>query len=129
MKGAGYFPNLILIPANLQIDFINFKDKFDQNATKQFKDFKNLVGLYDGIPVISPFGKILENELIIVDTRSCKLIQIEDLNIEVEELNLDDKKEYPHIDNKELDLSVIIKITEEYKFNILEKKAILKLEL
>ena len=130
MENLGFAPNLIILPLRLRLNLNSLKDDPDSDLADEFGEINNLIGLYHGIPVISPFGTILKNELIIMNIeKGCELIQNEDLSVLIHDLTEKDKKNYPKMKSQELNLSVIIKISEKYEFNITNEKAIFKLEL
>jgi hypothetical protein len=126
MLQSDYSVDLIICSPQLEYAFYEmeeFKEDYRNN---------NINGYYHAIPVIVSLGRILNNEILLLDVaKSCELTQIHDLKIDVREPTENDRelimKNDLKITEKELDLSVIIEISEEYAFDILDEGAITRL--
>lgn len=131
MKNKGYMPNLIIIPSNLSNKL--GKELISPCDLEQEYDF-NFIGKFNNCFVVSTEIGNLKDEILVIDIKKgCRLIQIDNLSIDVRNVSDDDKAEIlrknPNINSKIWDYKVLIDIWEKYSFKILDKNAIRKLEL
>lgn len=125
MEKSHYSVDLILIPADFEIEFYQMEE-FKEDNTEN-----HIFGYYNEIKVVVPLGATLNNEILLIDTKkACEITQIEQLNSDVRIPTDDDKKiiqKRKSIQEREIDLNVVIEISESYAFDILEQNAIMKL--
>ncbi len=133
LRDSGYRPSLIAVPHAVRFEETLLADsKFIprwQVTTGSAK--RNIVGLYDDVPVVSSSDEDLADSVLAVDLeRGCRLEQQEEVSVSVQILSKEDRERIrekrPTVSDRQLDQQVKVTVRERFRVKIANPGAIVK---
>lgn len=132
LRDDGFEPGLIIVPANIRYEFFRRSDSYaDAHAVNVQPSLPHLIGTYRGVPVLEWFEE--EEFMLVVDVKKASKLEIEYVEREIRPVTdtiiMDIIEENPSQDEQQLKLSVWIVAREKARLRILDRKAIVKLQI
>jgi len=130
--------SLILTSSNLQYEVFsctpNFANRYEVDVENipEFRDF-NIRGFYKEIPIVQWGFEQDTPHILVIDLERASKLEVERPTIEVGLLSESERRKIlersPNRTERELQLSVSVKVTEKAKATVLDRNAVLKLKL
>jgi hypothetical protein len=133
MHVRGYQIDLIIVPSGIKYEFFQNTPKFVNVHNTEVPDsLPHLRGLYEKIPVLEWPAHLNEN-ILFVDTKKASWLDIEYVKVELKPLPDDEIKRIlekdPNCSEKQLHLSIWVKISEKARVRLLDAKAVARLPI